>query len=164
MNSPRHVIGRAWPTEALALGSRSIEPRTRPLDEHRSLELSEHASHTEQCSTRRCRRIDTLLVEVEVYTGPAQRLEAFQKLTKGATEPRDIPGEQDLEPPSCRVLQHSVVSGSSISCGSSGNDFLVNLYQMPSGALGNLAKSLKLILGRLFVGRNTREDRGAAHR
>jgi hypothetical protein len=35
---------------------------------------------------------------------------------------------------------------------------------MPSGALGNLAKKLKLILGRLFVGGNTREDRRAAHR
>jgi len=81
MNSPRHVIGRAWPTEALALGSRSIEPRTRPLDEHRSLELSEYASHTEQRPTGWRRRIDTLLVEVQVDSGPAQRLEAFQELS-----------------------------------------------------------------------------------
>jgi hypothetical protein len=33
-NPPRHVVGRDWPTEALALSAGSFEPGTRPLDQH----------------------------------------------------------------------------------------------------------------------------------
>src|SRR5829696_6581308 len=66
---PRHVVRRDWPTEALALSSRTVEPSTRPLDEHRSLELRKYAGHAEECPTCRRRRVNTLLVEVEIDTG-----------------------------------------------------------------------------------------------
>src|SRR5215207_8610602 len=56
VNSPRNVVGRDRPTEALTLSSGAIKPGPGPFDQHRALELGKYARHTEQCTTSgRCR-------------------------------------------------------------------------------------------------------------
>jgi hypothetical protein len=97
-----------WAPEPHALRDSALEAGFDALANHCPLELGEGAGHLKNELARRGRRVDGLLVEVEIDATRLEVLDCAQEVDQRTPEPVNRPGHDDVEPPPLGVLEHAV--------------------------------------------------------
>ena len=82
---------RPGSAEAFALRAGARQPRTDTVLDHSPLELGEDTEHLEHGTTGRGRRVDPLLVQIEIDTFGVQLAEKPNQILKRPAEPVDGP-------------------------------------------------------------------------
>src|SRR5262249_2697946 len=103
------------PTEFYTLGDGALEACFDPLPDHRPLELSKRAGYLEDELPHRGRRIDGLLVQIQVNPAGFQVLDRVEQVAQRATQAVNRPSHDDIESPTAGVFEHSVESRASVS-------------------------------------------------
>src|SRR5262249_39016666 len=96
------------PTEFHTLGDGALEACFDPLPDHRPLELSKRAGYLEDELPHRGRRIDGLLVQIQIHPAGFQVLDRIEQVAQRATQAVNRPSHDDIESPTAGVLEHGI--------------------------------------------------------
>ena len=86
-----------WAPQTLARRSRSRQARLDALDNHRALELGEDPNHLKHRLASRRRRVDPLLMQIQIDALGMQFAEKRDKVLQRPTEPVDRPGSNNIK-------------------------------------------------------------------
>src|SRR6476661_8893073 len=103
------------PAELHPLSNRALEAGFDALANHCALKLSERAGDLENELAHRRRRVDGLLVEVEIDPTSLQMPDGAEQVEQRPTKPIYCPGHDDIELPPGGVLEHGIESRPSVS-------------------------------------------------
>src|SRR6516165_5730567 len=116
---PSHLpLGRAVylrPAELHALGDSALEARFDALADHRPLELSERAGDLENELAHRRRRVDGLLIQIQIHAACFEVLDGVEQVAQRAAHSVDRPSHNDIELPPAGVLEHGIEARPSVS-------------------------------------------------
>src|SRR5215475_9558093 len=105
------AFGRAvylGPTEFHTLGDGALEACFYSLSDHGPLELSKRAGDLEDELAHRGRRVDRLLVQVQVHPAGFEVLDRVEQVDQRATQAVNRPSHDDIELPPAGVLEHGI--------------------------------------------------------
>src|SRR5215831_9200502 len=89
------------PAQLHALGNGALEARFDALANHRPLELSEGAGDLEDELAHRGRRVDGLLIQIQIHAACFEVLDRVEQVNEGTAQAVNRPCHDDIElPPS----------------------------------------------------------------
>jgi hypothetical protein len=108
------------------------------LDEHRSLELCEHAAHGKHCLTGSSRAVHCLLVQIQRNSLLAQIRHKVDDVVERLPETINGPSHHNIKPTSRRILGKLVKRGPPILSLRAGNArILIYLSNQPAAVVSN---------------------------
>ena len=154
--------GHRRPAQAFPAGFRAAQARPDALLNHGPLELGEHTAHLEHCLAGGRRRVNALLVQVQIYARRVQLIEESDKVLQGATQAIDRPCHHDVELSADARLEKGVELRSLLAALGAA-DAVVDVLgrHHPPPALGHGTQLKELVLGGLAVGGDAGVDRRA---
>src|SRR5262245_63474149 len=96
------------PAELHPLTNRALEARLDALANHGPLELSEGAGYLEDELAHRGRRVDGLLVQIQIHAACFEVLDRGEQVNEGPAQAVYRPCHDDIELPPAGVLEHGV--------------------------------------------------------
>src|SRR6516225_7435795 len=159
------AFGRAVylrPAELHALSDSALEAGFDSLANHCALKLSERAGDLENELAHRRRRVDGLLVQIQIHAAGFEVLDRVEQVNEGTAQAVNRPCHDDIELPPAGVLEHGIESRPSVSSlGARDACIAVDLHDVPTAPPGHLPKLADLILHRLCVGAHPHVQRCA---
>src|SRR5215471_18482671 len=101
--------------ELHALSNRTLEAGFHSLANHCALKLSERAGDLENELARRRRRVDGLLIQIQIHAACLEVLDCVEQINEGTAQAVNRPCHDDIELPPAGVLEHGIESRPSIS-------------------------------------------------
>src|SRR5215471_11016254 len=112
------AFGRAIylrPAELHALSNGALEARFDALANHRPLKLSKRAGDLENELAHRRRRVDGLLIQIQIHAACFEVLDRVEQVNEGTAQAVNRPCHDDIELPPAGVLEHGIESRPSVS-------------------------------------------------
>jgi hypothetical protein len=138
-------------TQLFALFHGPLEPRIDAVTDHAAFEFSECSRDLKHEATRGGRRVDRLLIEVQVDAIMLERLDGAEQVDQRTAQPVDSPGHHDVKSTPLGILEQLVKAGPGLAALRAADAGVsVLLDDFPASALGNPMQFAQLVFNRLF--------------
>src|SRR6516164_6890017 len=156
LGAPKAAAHDAGLTDELAVALERVlgagQPGVDALADHRALELCKRTGDLEEQLAHRRRRVEVLLVEVEVNADGLKVLDGAEQVDKGAAKPIDGPSHHHIEPAPAGIFEHGIEPRTLVAAfGARDACVPVDLDHLPAAALGNPLKLADLVLDGLSI-------------